>query len=99
MRNPYGVLNTHFTDQSAWEFIACKIDSGERVEVIELRKPKGAKGYVMLIDLEPDLPQLYVKLQLGSGKIIGRSFHYSERPRRGGGDIYETGRYDALENG
>ena len=29
--------------------------------------------------IEPDRPQLYVKLQLGSGKIIGRSFHYSDR--------------------
>ena len=33
----------------------------------------------MRIDIEPGQPQLYVKLQLGSGKIIGRSFHYSER--------------------
>ena len=33
----------------------------------------------MKIDLAPGQPQLYVKLQLGSGKIIGRSFHYSER--------------------
>ena len=33
----------------------------------------------MKIKLEADRPQLYVKLQLGSGKIIGRSCHYSER--------------------
>ena len=32
----------------------------------------------MKIDIEPGRPQLYIKLQLGSGKIIGRSFHYSE---------------------
>lgn len=33
----------------------------------------------MKIDVEPGQPRLYVKLQPGSGKIIGRSFHYSER--------------------
>ena len=32
----------------------------------------------MLIDLGSDVPDLYVKLQLGAGKIFGRSFHYSE---------------------
>ena len=44
-----------------------------------LRKPRGAKGYVMKIDLEPGGVPLYVKVQLGAGKIIGRSFHYSEK--------------------
>ena len=47
--------------------------------MMELHQPKGAKGYVMLIDLGPTEPKLYVKLELRSGKIIGRSFHYSER--------------------
>ena len=32
----------------------------------------------MLIDIEPGQPQLYVKLELGAGKVLGRSFHYSE---------------------
>ena len=32
----------------------------------------------MKIDIEPGQPQLYIKLQLGSGAIYGRSFHYSE---------------------
>ena len=32
----------------------------------------------MKIDLEPGQPRVYVKLQLGAGRIIGRSFHYSE---------------------
>ena len=71
-------IDTHFTDSTAWEFIARRLECGEDVEVIELDKPKGAKGYVMTIALQPGVPALYVKLQLGSGKIIGRSFHYSE---------------------
>lgn len=79
VRNPNGVLDTHFTDAAARELIATLIDEGHPIEMVELNKPKGAIGYVMKINLEPRQPQLYIKLQLGSGKIIGRSFHYSER--------------------
>ena len=32
----------------------------------------------MKIRVDPRRPPVYVKLQLGAGKIIGRSFHYSE---------------------
>ena len=78
VRNPDGVLDTFFTDAAAWEFIAERLDDGHPIETVELRKPPGATGYVMKIDIESDRPQLYIKLQLGSGKIIGRSFHYSE---------------------
>ncbi len=79
VRNPDGVLDTHFTDASAWELIATLIEKGHPIEQVKLHKPRGAKGYVMKIDLGADQAQLYVKLQLGSGKIIGRSFHYSKR--------------------
>ena len=79
VRNPDGVLDTHFTGGAEWELIAARLEDGHPIETVELHKPKGATGYVMKIDLEPDRPQLYVKLQLGSGKIIGRSFHYSDR--------------------
>ena len=79
VRNPDGVLDSYFTDASAWEYIATKLENEHPVEVIRLDKPSGAEGYVMKIDIEPDRPKLYIKLQLGSGKIIGRSFHYSER--------------------
>ena len=72
------MLDTHFTPSTAWELIATRLENGEEVEVIELNQPRGAKGYVMLIDLGSDVPDLYVKLQLGAGKIFGRSFHYSE---------------------
>ena len=79
VRNPNGILDAYFTDAAAWEIIASKLEDGHPVEIVELRKPAGAKGYVMKIDIEPGYPQLYVKLQLGAGKIIGRSFHYSDR--------------------
>lgn len=79
VRNPAGGLATHFSGPSAWEFIASRLEQGEPVEVVELHKPQGAKGYVMKIDLGQSVPKLYVKLQLGPGKVFGRSFHYSER--------------------
>ena len=79
VRNPHGILDTYFTEAAAWEFIATKLEAMHPLEIVELDKPPGAKGYVMLIDIEPCQPQLYVKLQLQSGKIIGRSFHYSTR--------------------
>ena len=83
VRNPAGLLDTHFTDAAAWELIASRLEDGHPVETVELRQPAGATGYVMKIDIEPGYLKLYVKLQLGSGKIIGRSFHYSERENRG----------------
>ena len=78
VRNPNGAFEERFTDFTAWEFIASRLKAGEAVKEVVLQKPKGKKGYVMKINLEPNKPHLYVKLQLGSGKIIGRSFHYSE---------------------
>ena len=72
-------LSLYFTDGGAWELIAGKLEAGHDVEVVELRKPPGAKGYVMKIRLGPSLPLLYVKLQLVNGKLFGRSFHYSDR--------------------
>ncbi len=78
VRNPNGLLDTHFSDSAAWDLIASKLEEGHPLEAIRLDKPPGATGYVMLVDLEPGQTKLYIKLQLGSGWIIGRSFHYSE---------------------
>ncbi|MDE0032514.1 MAG: hypothetical protein OXU75_05220 [Deltaproteobacteria bacterium] len=80
VRNPDGLLDDYFTDKSAWELIASKIEDGHPLEIVQLEKPPGATGYVMKIDIEPGQPQLYIKLELGSGKIFGRrSFHCSEQ--------------------
>lgn len=78
VRNPHGGFEPSFTDASAWDFIADRLEADCEVETIILKKPPGAKGYVMLIELEPCERPVYIKVQLGSGKIIGRSFHYSE---------------------
>lgn len=77
--NPEGLLLPYFDDHAAWEFIASKLEGGHDVETIVLDQPPGTTGYVMKIDLNPGRPRLYVKLQLGAGVVIGRSFHESER--------------------
>jgi len=68
-----------FTDISAWAYIAELAECGHPIEEIELDQPAGEKGYVMTKQLEANLPDLYVKVQLKGGKIIGRSFHYSTK--------------------
>lgn len=80
--NPEGAFERYFTTQTAWEFIASKLEDGHEVEVVPLRRPPGAKGYVMHMEAEAGLPPIYVKMELGAGKVFGRSFHYSDR----GGD-------------
>ncbi len=68
-----------FTESSAWEFVATCLDRGDGLEEVDLDVPKGKKGYVMIVRLADEL-SLYVKLQLGDGgKVIGRSFHPSDR--------------------
>ena len=71
--------NNPFTIHGAWELVASKIENGHRVEIIELDKPKGKTGYVMKIRLESSVPPLYVKLELHRGRLLGRSFHLSDR--------------------
>ena len=79
VRDPAGAFGATFTNSGAWDLIASKIESGHDVEVVKLRKPVGATGYVMKIDLNPGRPLLYVKFQLRRGVVIGRSFHESDR--------------------
>jgi len=67
---------TAFTDPGAWEFIARKLeDENQSVRWIELRKPPGKKAFEMIVPHSGR--DIYIKFQLGAGKIKGRSFHYS----------------------
>ena len=72
------MLLPYFDDESAWELIASRLEDGQAVETVSLDQPAGRTGYVMRIDLNMGRPLLYVKLELGSGKVIGRGFHESE---------------------
>lgn len=67
-----------FTEVGAWEFIAELLEGGTAIREIELQTPRGKTGYVILIAGGAQRPDIYIKLQLGSGAVIGRSFHYSE---------------------
>jgi hypothetical protein len=66
-----------FTDAGAWEFLADLLDAGHMVEEIVLRLPPGRKAYVVKKRIDSVHPEIYIKVRLGSGTIIGRSFHYS----------------------
>ena len=76
---PHTVTNPEdgqpYTDAAAWEFIATLLDQGEPLEAMELDHPPGKTGYVMVPGIAGR--KVYIKYQLGAGKILGRSFHYS----------------------
>lgn len=74
--DPRSATSDFFTDAGAWEFIAELLDGGHPLHPVQLEEPPGRTGYVMKVDLK-DERRLYIKLQLGTGKVIGRSFHYS----------------------
>jgi len=68
-----------FTEDGAWKYVAEMIERGVQIEIIELDQPPGKTGYTMLLPSHDPKSPIYVKLQLGSGVVIGRSFHYSEK--------------------
>jgi hypothetical protein len=76
---PHTVINPEdgqpYTNAAAWELVASLLDHGEVLETVELKHPPGKTAYVMVPCIAGR--KLYVKFQLGAGKILGRSFHYS----------------------
>lgn len=80
---PWEVINPEtdipFCDSSAWELIATLLESGHPFREVVLRKPPGAIGYETELPLLPGHPKLYIKVQFRSGRIVGRSFHYSTK--------------------
>ncbi len=69
-----------FDDISAWHKIADLAEDGCPLEEVALEQPRGEKAYVMIIQLDAALPNLYIKVQVKGQFIFGRSFHYSDRP-------------------
>jgi hypothetical protein len=70
-----------FTEAAAWELIAARLEGGEELTEVILENPPGRRAYSMEFLLPNDPQPLYVKLQLGPGTILGRSFHPSEHRR------------------
>ena len=68
-----------FTDDEAWHFIADRIEEGHEIQVIDMDDKPGTHGFVLLVDVEGHDQPLYIKVQLGSGVVIGRSFHWSTK--------------------
>lgn len=75
-------LDLPFNDNSAWHLIADRLEQGEPVETIVLDQPEGATGYEMKFELRAGTTPLYIKLELARNKVIGRSFHISDRATR-----------------
>ena len=65
-----------FTEDGAWQFVADLLEAGHPLTEVVLEKPPGKKGYVMKVPVNGRRP-IYIKLQLGSGVVFGRSFHHS----------------------
>lgn len=63
-----------FTIEGAWAFIREQLVDGCALAIVELEKPPGKKGYWFHC-FDANGTRIYVKLQLGSGVVIGRSFH------------------------
>jgi len=82
--NPGSVINPTtsepFTEVGAWEFVAEQLEACVPLSEVELTHPQGKKAHAFVVQLGDR--ELYVKLQLGSGKVVGRSFHYSKYERR-----------------
>jgi hypothetical protein len=64
-----------FTLEGAWEYAAEKLEEGLELDRVELENPPGKFAYAMTITTS--LGTIYIKLELGSGVIWGRSFHES----------------------
>lgn len=65
-----------FTADGCWSFVADAIAAGAAVEVIALKQPPGKRGFVIMLP-GMDGAVIYVKLQLLSDVVLGRSFHLS----------------------
>lgn len=67
-----------FTEPGAWDFIAEQLrDKGVEVKEIELTKPAGKKAYVLCVSTRQGV--IYMKIEFGRDRVIGRSFHLSEK--------------------
>jgi hypothetical protein len=67
-----------FTEGSGWEYVISHLQAGIAIETVILRYPPGKRAFVIKPPgVVPRRPLIYVKLQLGSGVVYGRSFHDS----------------------
>lgn len=77
------VTGMPFTPADVWHFIADRLEEGHPIEVIDMQDKPGTYGFVMLVEVRSCERPIYIKVQLGAGVIIGRSFHLSDVDDRG----------------
>lgn len=84
--HPGTVLNLRtglpYSDPEAFEAIGFALaEPSIEVLVVTLRVPPNRDGYELLIPQGSGRPPIYIKVQLGPGIVLGRSFHYSDFSR------------------
>ena len=72
------IFGDYFSLNECWNFIENKLSEGHPIEIVSLEKPPGKRGYVMKVEATPRGRIIYIKLEIGTGGLVGRSFHYSE---------------------
>ncbi|MEM6301293.1 MAG: hypothetical protein AAF749_06095 [Pseudomonadota bacterium] len=79
--SPYEVICPEtgqvFTAFSCWSFVRQLLVDAHPMTVVRLDVPPGAKGFVMKVLGAEGCPEIYIKLQIGQGLLVGRSFHNS----------------------
>ena len=65
-----------FTDAGAWDFVAEMLVGDNRVNIQSFDTPPNETAYTMNIPTTAGI--IYIKVRMGKGRIIGRSFHYSD---------------------
>lgn len=78
LRDPRDPDGGYFTPDGAWQFVAEALEAGHPIELITLTQPPGKKGFVLIVPGVAPVREIYIKLQLGSDLVIGRSFHESK---------------------
>ena len=63
-----------YTPVAAWDRVHAELVAGCNLKKIPLDKPPGKFGYTFHF-LDGANKRVYVKLQIGSGLVMGRSFH------------------------
>ncbi len=66
-----------FTEAGAWEYIADLLDQEHPLEEAAQEQAPDVMAYVMQVSVLTET--LYIKVRLGAGFILGRSFHYSDK--------------------
>ena len=69
---------SNFTATGAWDYVAEILENGHPFTILKMEKPEGSWAFVMKTFDRNGGSQIYIKLQLYPGIVVGRSFHYSE---------------------